>query len=211
MSLNITWLSKSKAIRVIEWVNIIVLVVSTILFLYFYVRSVSPAQLEKKMGEVAYQKCKTNRLIAGAFETVTVINYVIYFFYPLPIGIPLVFPWEWTVSILIAIIILIPSMYLMAIGVKDAGRETLEPRKEHTLYGGIYETVRHPQAIGESVMWFPIALFLNSPFLLLYSFIWLPVFYVMCIAEERDLVLRYGTPYLEYRDRVGFLIPKRKK
>jgi len=196
---------------VIEWVNIIVLVVSTILFLYFYVRSVSPAQLEKKMGEVAYQKCKTNRLIAGAFETVTVINYVIYFFYPLPIGIPLVFPWEWTVSILIAIIILIPSMYLMAIGVKDAGRETLEPRKEHTLYGGIYETVRHPQAIGESVMWFPIALFLNSPFLLLYSFIWLPVFYVMCIAEERDLVLRYGTPYLEYRDRVGFLIPKRKK
>lgn len=195
----------------IEWVNIIVLVVSTILFLYFYVRSVSPAQLEKKMGEVAYQKCKTNRLIAGAFETVTVINYVIYFFYPLPIGIPLVFPWEWTVSILIAIIILIPSMYLMAIGVKDAGRETLEPRKEHTLYGGIYETVRHPQAIGESVMWFPIALFLNSPFLLLYSFIWLPVFYVMCIAEERDLVLRYGTPYLEYRDRVGFLIPKRKK
>jgi len=211
VSLNITWLSKSKAIRVIEWVNIIVLVVSTILFLYFYVRSVSPAQLEKKMGEVAYQKCKTNRLIAGAFETVTVINYVIYFFYPLPIGIPLVFPWEWTVSILIAIIILIPSMYLMAIGVKDAGRETLEPRKEHTLYGGIYETVRHPQAIGESVMWFPIALFLNSPFLLLYSFIWLPVFYVMCIAEERDLVLRYGTPYLEYRDRVGFLIPKRKK
>ncbi len=211
MSLNITWLSKSKAIRVIEWVNIIVLVVSTILFLYFYVRSVSPAQLEKKMGEVAYQKCKTNRLIAGAFETVTVINYVIYFFYPLPIGIPLVFPWEWTVSILIAIIILIPSMYLMAIGVKDAGRETLEPRKEHTLYGGIYQTVRHPQAIGESVMWFPIALFLNSPFLLLYSFIWLPVFYVMCIAEERDLVLRYGTPYLEYRDRVGFLIPKRKK
>jgi len=196
---------------VIEWVNIIVLVVSTILFLYFYVRSVSPAQLEKKMGEVAYQKCKTNRLIAGAFETVTVINYVIYFFYPLPIGIPLVFPWEWTVSILIAIIILIPSMYLMAIGVKDAGRETLEPRKEHTLYGGIYQTVRHPQAIGESVMWFPIALFLNSPFLLLYSFIWLPVFYVMCIAEERDLVLRYGTPYLEYRDRVGFLIPKRKK
>ncbi len=195
----------------IEWVNIIVLVVSTILFLYFYVRSVSPAQLEKKMGEVAYQKCKTYRLIAGAFETVTVINYVIYFFYPLPIGIPLVFPWEWTVPILIAIIILIPSMYLMAIGVKDAGRETLEPRKEHTLYGGIYETVRHPQAIGESVMWFPIALFLNSPFLLLYSFIWLPVFYVMCIAEERDLVLRYGTPYLEYRDRVGFLIPKRKK
>ncbi len=211
MSLNITWVSERQAIRVIEWLNIIVLVVSSILFLYFYVRSVSPAQLEKKIGESAYPKCKTYRLVAGGFEGVTVINYVIYFFYPLPIGIPLVFPWEWTVSILIAILLLIPSLYLMAIGIKDAGRETLEPRKEHTLYGGIYETVRHPQAIGESVLWFPIALFLNSPFLLLYSLIWIPIFYIMCVAEEKDLVIRYGAPYLEYRDRVGFLIPKRKK
>ena len=187
------------------------LVVSSFLFLYFYVKSVSPAQLEKKIGEIAYPKCKTYRLIAGGFEGVTVINYVIYFFFPLPIGLPLVFPWPWMVSVLIGILILIPSVYLMVIGMKDAGRETLEPKKEHTLYGGIYETFRHPQAIGEAVMWFPIALFLNSPFLALYSFIWIPIFYIMCIAEERDLVVRYGDPYLEYRDRVGFLIPKRSK
>jgi len=198
-------------IEVIEWLNIIVLVVSTILFLYFYVKSVSPAQLEKKIGDVAYPKCMRYRLIAGAFEGITVINYVIYFFYPLPIGISLVLPWPWLVSVLIGIIILIPSLYLMVIGMKDAGRETLEPRKEHTLYGGIYETVRHPQAIGESVLWFPFAFFLNSPFLVLYSFIWIPIFYIMCIAEERDLVIRYGQPYLEYRERVGFLIPKRSK
>ncbi|OLS28589.1 MAG: hypothetical protein ThorAB25_18270 [Candidatus Thorarchaeota archaeon AB_25] len=196
---------------VIEWINIIVLVISTFLFLYFYVKSVSPAQLEKKMGEIAYPKCKTYRLVAGGFEGITVINYVVYFFYPLPIGLPLVFPWSWLVSILIGILILIPSLYLMVIGIKDAGRETLEPKKEHTLYGGIYETFRHPQAIGEGVMWFPIALFLNSPFLALYSFIWIPIFYIMCVAEERDLVIRYGDPYLEYRDRVGFLIPKRSK
>ena len=187
------------------------LVVSSFLFLYFYVKSVSPAQLEKKMGEIAYPKCKTYRLIAGGFEGITVINYVIYFFFPLPIGLPLVFPWPWMVSVLIGILILIPSVYLMVIGMKDAGRETLEPKKEHTLYGGIYETFRHPQAIGESVMWFPIALFLNSPFLALYSFVWIPILYIMCIAEERDLVIRYGKPYLEYRNRVGFLIPKRSK
>ena len=41
---------------VIEWINVIALVVSTILFLYFYVKSVSPAQLEKKIGETAYPK-----------------------------------------------------------------------------------------------------------------------------------------------------------
>jgi protein-S-isoprenylcysteine O-methyltransferase Ste14 len=204
-------ITSNVMVVLIEWLNFVVLIISTILFLFFYVRSVSPAQLEQKIGELAYPKCKTFRIVAGGFEGITVINYVIYFFYPLPIGLPLVFPWPWLDSILIGIIILIPSLYLMAIGVKDAGTETLEPKKEHTLYGGIYDTVRHPQAIGESVLWFPIALFLNSPFLALYSIVWIPIFYVMCVAEERDLVVRYGKPYLEYRDRVGFLIPKRHK
>ncbi|MFW9835459.1 MAG: methyltransferase family protein [Candidatus Thorarchaeota archaeon] len=195
----------------IEWINIIALILSTILFLYFYVKSASPSQLEKKIGEAAYPKCMRYRLIASVFESITVINYVVYFFYPLPISLPLVFPWSWLTSVLIGILILIPSLSLMAIGMKDAGRETIEPKKEHTLYGGIYETIRHPQAIGESFVWMPIALFLNSPFLVLYSFIWFPVLYIMCIAEERDLILRYGKEYLEYRDRVGFLIPKRSK
>ena len=198
-------------VTVIEWINFLVLVVATILFLYFYVRSVGPAQLEKKIGEGAYPKCKTYRLIAGTFEGVTVINYIVYFFYPLQLGLPLIFPWPYITSVLIGIVILVPSLYLMILGLKDAGRESLEPKKEHTLYGGIYDTVRHPQAIGESVLWFPIALFLNSPFLALYSFVWLPIFYIMCAAEERDLLIRYGEPYREYRDRVGFLIPKRSQ
>ena len=151
------------------------------------------------------------RLIASAFESLTVVNYVVYFFYPLPIGLPLVLPLPYWASVLIAIVILIPSLYLMYIGMRDAGRETLEPKKEHTLYGGIYETIRHPQAIGESFMWFPFAFFLNSPFLVLYSFIWFPILYIMCLAEEKDLVIRYGQPYLDYRERVGFLIPKKSK
>ncbi len=195
----------------IEWLNIIVLVASSILFLYFYIRSVSPAQLEKKIGEISYIKCKTYRLMAGAFEGITIVNYIVYFFYPLPIDLPLNFPWGWIASIFIGILILIPSLYLMVIGIKDAGLETLEPRKEHSLYGGIYESIRHPLAIGESVIWFSVALFLDSPFLILYSFVWIPIFYIMCIAEERDLIIRYGEPYLLYRDRVGFMIPKRSR
>jgi protein-S-isoprenylcysteine O-methyltransferase Ste14 len=31
----------------------------------------------------------------------------------------------------------------------------------------------------------------------------------MCLAEERDLVLRYGEAYEVYRERTGFLLPKR--
>jgi protein-S-isoprenylcysteine O-methyltransferase Ste14 len=198
-------------IKVIEWVNLAVLIVSSILFLYYYVRSVSPAQLEQKIGESAYPKCKTYRLIAGTFETITVINYIIYFFYPLPVGLPLIFPWDWWISIPVGFFIIIPSLCLMLVGMKDAGEETLAPKKEHQLYTGIYEKIRHPQAIGECVLWFPIALWLNSPFLVLYSFVWIPIFYIMCVAEERDLILRYGQPYLEYRERVGFLIPKRSR
>lgn len=195
----------------IEWLNFIVLVISSVLFLYFYILSVSPARLEKTMGEQAYPKCKTYRIVAGTFEGITIINYIIYIFYPLPIGLPLNLPWDYWISLVLSVVILIPSMYLMIKGMKDAGEETLEPKKEHTLYTGIYDTIRHPQAIGESFLWFPFALWFNSPFLVLYSFVWIPVMYIMCIAEEKDLILRYGEPYLEYRRYTGFLIPKRGK
>ncbi|MGY5877367.1 MAG: isoprenylcysteine carboxylmethyltransferase family protein [Candidatus Thorarchaeota archaeon] len=195
----------------VEWINIGVLVLSTVLFLYFYVKSVGPAALEKKIGDGAYSKCKKYRQIAGMFEGITILNYIVYRFYPLPIGFPDVLPWDYIISVPVGLVILILGLFIMGVGVKDAGREALEPRKEHTLYRGIYDRVRHPQAIGEAPLWFPFALFLNSPFLLLYSFVWIPIFYIMCIAEERDLIIRYGQPYLEYRDRVGFLIPKRKK
>jgi len=49
--------------------------------LYFYVKSVSSAALEKKIGEIAYAKCKKYWIIASAFEIVSLANYVIYFFY----------------------------------------------------------------------------------------------------------------------------------
>ena len=163
------------------------------------------------MGEQAYPKCKTYRIVAGTFEGITIITYIIYIFYPLPIGLPLNLPWDYWISLVLSVVILIPSMYLMIKGMKDAGEETLEPKKEHTLYTGIYDTIRHPQAIGESFLWFPFALWFNSPFLVLYSFVWIPVMYIMCIAEEKDLILRYGEPYLEYRRHTGFLIPKRGK
>jgi protein-S-isoprenylcysteine O-methyltransferase Ste14 len=179
--------------------------------LYFYVKSVSPATLEKKIGEVAYARCTRYRLIAGAFEIVAVANYVVYFFYPLPVQLPETFPWDWWISVIIAIAIAIPGGYLWWRGTKDAGKETIWPRKEHTLYRGIYRKVRHPQATGEVTYWWVIAFILNSPFLAIFSFIWLPVFYILCWAEEKDLIIRYGQGYTEYRRNTGFLIPRRKR
>jgi len=195
----------------IEWINLGVLLLSTIMYLFFYVKSASPAHLEQKIGESAYAKCARYRIIAAIFSFIAIANYIVYYFYPLPIGLPHFLPWDWWISIVIGIAIIIPSMYLMYIGTRDAGEEAMVPKKEHTLYGGIYETIRHPQALGEYFLWLPIALWINSPFLVLYSLVWIPIYYLMCIGEEKDLVIRYGQPYIEYRDRVGFIIPKRRK
>ena len=194
----------------IAWINFAGLVLSTLLFLCFYVRSAGPAALAAKIGPRAYSLCARYRFAASAFVGVATANYVIYFFYPLPISLPTAFPWPWWVSALIALVIAVPSGYLFFRGMKDAGKETMIVREDHTLYGGIYEEIRHPQAAGELPFWWVLAFLLHSPFLALYSLVWIPIFVAISLAEERDLVIRYGEAYEEYRQRTGFLFPKGK-
>jgi protein-S-isoprenylcysteine O-methyltransferase Ste14 len=195
----------------IAWINFIILIVSALLYLYLYMKSAGPAALEMKIGKAAYSKCTQYRLIVSVFEFIAAANYVVYFFYPLPVPLPQTFPWNWWISAVTAGLIAVPGGYLLGKGIKDAGEETMRVKKEHTLYGGIYNKIRHPQAVGQITFWWVIALLLNSPFLALFSFIWIPIFYTMCLAEERDLAIRYGKRYLEYKKRTGFMIPKRNK
>jgi len=194
----------------ISWINFTAMLVSAFLFSYFYIKSVGPAALEKKIGKTAYSRCGIYRIIASAFEIIVVINYIIFFFYPLTVPIPRVFPWSWWISALAAALIAVPAGYLFVKGLKDAGRESAVPDKKHSLYGGIYKKIRHPQAAGELAFWWIIAFLLNSPFLALFSIVWIPVFYLFCWAEEKDLIIRYGNSYLEYRKNTGFIIPKRR-
>lgn len=198
-----------KGAEMIAWINLAVLIVSTLLTLHFYVKSAGPAALEKKIGPKAYQKCTRYRLVASLMMTLASLSYIAYFFFPLPLPLPATFPWPWWISALIAAAIAIPAGYLFWQGVKDAGEETMIVKKEHTLYGGIYEKMRHPQAAGELPFWWVIAFLLHSPFLVLYSFVWIPIFLAMCLAEERDLIIRYGQAYEEYRQHTGFWIPRR--
>ncbi len=195
----------------VAWVNLVVLIVSSLLFLYLYVKSVGPAALERKIGPTAYQKCTRYRFISSIFMGIVCVNYVLYLFYPLPIPLPRTFPWGGWVSALIAVLIAIPAGYVWIRGMRDAGEETMVVKKEHIMYGGIYDKIRHPQAAGEMLVWWVIAFLLNSPFLVLYSFVWIPIFAVMCWAEERDLLIRYGQAYSAYRERTGFLFPRMGK
>ncbi|NHJ14465.1 MAG: isoprenylcysteine carboxylmethyltransferase family protein [Candidatus Thorarchaeota archaeon] len=194
----------------IEWLNAGMLILVTALMVYFYKLSVSPAQMEKQIGDSAWAKCARYRIAMGILESVTVINYIVYFFFPLDVGLPSILPWDYSISVLLAILITVPALYLMLAGMRDAGRETIAPQKETKLYGGIYEKMRHPQALGEGFMWFPFALILNSPFLVLYSFVFIPIMVAFCVFEEKDLLIRFGTEYEEYRKRVG-LLPRLRK
>ena len=192
----------------ITYVNLIGLFVTLVLTHVFYSRSVQPAKLSNKIGDRAYKVCGIYRNLASISMMLHVAGYIIYFFYPLPIGLAQKFPWGWTVSIIIAVGIALPALYLMIRGVIDAGEETMSPKKEHRMYGGIYQRIRHPQAMGELPIWLVIAFLLDSPFLVLLSIVWIPFFFWWCFIEERDLVLRYGDAYEEYRRRVGMFFPK---
>jgi methanethiol S-methyltransferase len=191
------------------WINFSVLLVASTLFLYYYVRSASPAGREKIIGPRAYQLSFYNRLVAAAFEFVITANYILYYFFPLPTPLPNQFPWDWWISLAIALVIGVPATVLMLVGLRDAGEEAMRPKKEHTMYGGIYTKLRHPQAVGEVFLFWVIAFLLHSPFLVLFSFIYFPIFIVICYAEEQDLLLRYGDAYAEYCKRTGAFWPKR--
>ncbi len=189
----------------IAFINIISMTVSGMLCLLFYSWSVSPAALEKKIGEKAYKKCGIYRLVASFFMTVSFAGYFVYYFYPLDISLPWEFFWDWWVSIIIAIVIAIPATIVWIKGMKDAGRETMVPDKSHSMYQGIYNKIRHPQGLAEGAYWWVTGFALNSPFLVLYSFYWGMIFYFMLKAEEKDLVIRFGEPYTEYQKRTGFV------
>lgn len=194
----------------IGWANLLALILSPLLTAIFYVKSAGPAELEKKIGPEAYRRCTRYRLGASIFMTIGGIAYVVYFFFPISVFSPTSFPWSWWISALIATVIAIPAGRLWWLGMKAAGEETLFVKREHSLFGGIYTEIRHPQAAGELPYWWVIAFLLHSPFLALFSFVWVPVFLVMCWAEERDLLCRYGRAYEEYRNRTGMFFPRRK-
>jgi methanethiol S-methyltransferase len=195
----------------IAWLNLAVLLLASLLMLYFYVLSVSPATREKVLGPSAYRVCGRDRILAGVFETVAAAGYVVYRFYPLETPLPEAFPWPWSVSAIGAALIGIPAAALMVRGLRDAGEEALRPKKDHQMYGGIYMHIRHPQAAGEVFLWLVLALLLDSPFLAAFSLLYFPIFLLMCFAEEQDLLWRYGDAYAEYLKRTGAFWPKKAR
>jgi methanethiol S-methyltransferase len=192
----------------IAWLNAAGMFLTIVLTTVFYVLSVSPVQLEPRFGVRVWKMCAVLRALAGVFMTAHIAGYVVHYFYPVPI-LPAFFPWPWWVSAVAAVVVSLPLTVVFLLGVKDAGSEALLPDRANPMYGGIYQKIRHPQAVGELPSFVIIALLFHSPFVVLLSLLWLPAGYIFCVAEERDLVLRFGDAYRDYQSRTGMLWPKR--
>jgi len=191
------------------WINLGLLVIFTACFVTLYIRSVKPAALEKKMGLKAYPYCGRLRALSILFLILVMGNYLVYDFYPLSIPNLTGFPWPYAVSAIVGILIVIPTSYMVIVGLKDAGDEAVQPDKDAEMFGGIYQKIRHPQT-WEYAYFFAIGFLLDNPFLVLISFFWIPLMGLMMSAEEKDLLIRYGDQYREYMETTGRLLPRKR-
>jgi protein-S-isoprenylcysteine O-methyltransferase Ste14 len=184
--------------------NMVVLLATTFLTVFYYIKSAGPAALEQKIGTAAYGQCTRYRAYSAIFMTLAGANYVVYAFYPIAVPLPRTFPWPYWGSAVIAVVIAVPAGLLWVRGMRDAGEETMLVKKEHQLYGGIYRKIRHPQAAGEVWYWWVFAFLCHSPFLALYSLVWLPPVSLdeSCGRTRPAGSVRRGLPGIhgEYRD-----------
>jgi protein-S-isoprenylcysteine O-methyltransferase Ste14 len=195
----------------IAWINFLILNMVSIVCWWFYIRSVQPYTRANQLGDSAWKIAKRDRFITGILMFVIVINMIVWLWFPIPALAWLVNP-NWLVSIFIGLILACIFTPIWIKGIKDAGKETMEPSPSTELYGGIYNYIRHPQAVGEMPWFVIIPLFLNSLFLVLWSttmiFIVSPI---IIHYEEKDLIERFGDKYRKYQQRTGAIFPKLRK
>ncbi len=192
--------------------NFALLVVWSIIFSILYILSVRPAQDELNSRPDPYRRAQRYRKAASVAMSLAGLHFIAYRWLPLAFDpLPLRYQWPLMVRIAVALTIGIPATLLWVKALKDAGRETLIPDKGHVMYGGVYEKIRHPQAIGELASWFTIALLLDSPLLTLVSCFYVPIWILWCFLEEQDLVIRFGDSYREYQERTGMFFPLIRK
>jgi len=206
-------------IKLMEMTNLLIsvinfssLMIAIFIMGYVYIISVQPMKRVEKRGNKAWKECKIYRTVGGFFELVSVINLILWIWFPLPIFN------EWKISeniwvgIILGILIMIPCLIVLGKGVIDAGSETLFPSEETEMYGGIYNYIRHPQSIGEFPLFIAISFMLNSWFLVIISTILIIIYFpIMIHFEEKDLIRRFGGKYIIYKERTGALFPKLKK
>lgn len=193
-------------------INFLMLVISLFLFSFLYVLSIQPAKRSNKRGEKAWKECKTLRSIAGFFEIVSLINVILWIWFPLPLVNAWIISTNIWAGMIVAACITILGSILMIKGMLDAGSETLTPSRETEMYGGIYKYIRHPQSAGEFPIFVAMGFLVNSWFLVIFMSIYIVIYVpIMIYYEEKDLIRRFGEKYLNYQKQTGAIFPKFRK
>ncbi len=195
----------------IEWINLIILIISVFIFSYLYLLSIQPVKRSEIRGEKAWKECANFRAIAGIFMCISVANFILWIWFPIPF-LDFKVDRNYIGGIIIGLIILVICLPIMIKGEKDAGTETMKPSKDTKMYGGIYKYIRHPQTLGEWPTFIGLAFFINSWFLVFVSAMWIIIYTpIMIYFEEKDLIRRFGDSYLDYQKQTGALFPKFRK
>ena len=193
------------------WINFAILNTVAVFCWYFYILSVQPVTRSEKYGNQAWTMAKRHRIITGVLMGVMTVNMILWLWFPIP---ELAWPVHpiWLFSIIIGVILAIVFTPIWIKGVIDAGKEAMEPSQSTEMFGGIYNYIRHPQAVGEMPWFIIIALFINSLFLTIWAIIMIIIVSPIIIHyEEKDLIKRFGDKYREYQKRTGAVFPKLRK
>ncbi|MFX1494464.1 MAG: methyltransferase family protein [Promethearchaeota archaeon] len=194
--------------EILSWINFFTLNVSIFLTFFFYILSVIPATREEKIGKRSWKLCAIYRILSDILFLILIISILLWIWYPISVL-------NWRISehslflIIIAILIAIPSFYILIRALKDAGKETIEISKDSKMYRGIYKHIRHPQISGSIFLFIILCLILNSLFLLIWiTSLMIFIIPIVIYFEEKDLIKRFGENYLLYKKNTGALIPK---
>jgi hypothetical protein len=108
---------------------VITLFVSMIWYTLFYILSVSPAQLEKKIGEKSYKICALLRKISFIGMGLCMVSEILYFFFPFNMGIPeriINGTTGWVISVIIGLLLIIFATVII-IKVSKVAKDSFVP------------------------------------------------------------------------------------
>ena len=173
-----------------------------------YVASVRPAQMEYEMAPDPYTLCRRYRMASVVLMALAFLFFIATRYMPLASVFAAPFGWPRWVSFFFALLLGIPGLSLLISGLQDLGSESYSPAKANKLKTrGIYKIIRHPQAY-KALIWPAIAFGMHSQYLLALASPWLLLEVIMVMAEETDLLIRFGDAYLKYRAKTGMFLPK---
>lgn len=155
----------------IAWINLVCLIIATILSLYFYVKTAETGIVGTKNAAIESLKLTQYQTFAELLMALVGINYVVYFLYPIPLSIPQTFPWSWWVSATIAMAIGLLSSYYWW--------RSLSEQPDPAEIWVDHQQIKESQLFSYFTFWLCLGFLLHSPFLLLFSLTWIPIYLLL--------------------------------